>query len=92
MPRKDRILLFIDEYMQAQGCAPAIREICANEEIKTTSLVYRHLLRLEKRGLIYRAYRFKSRSVRFTDEGKAYVKALRQALLADEKQTHGNEA
>ncbi|MEW3487309.1 LexA DNA binding domain protein, partial [Enterococcus entomosocium] len=22
MPRKDRILLFIDEYMQAQGCAP----------------------------------------------------------------------
>lgn len=49
MPRKDRILLFIDEYMQAQGCAPTIREICANEEIKTTSLVYRHLLRLEKR-------------------------------------------
>lgn len=34
MPRKDRILLFIDEYMQAQGCAPTIREICANEEIK----------------------------------------------------------
>ncbi|MGM0096396.1 hypothetical protein IGI69_001584 [Enterococcus sp. DIV1083b] len=88
MPRKDRILLFIDEYMQAQGCAPTIREICANEEIKTTSF---HLLRLEKRGLIYRAYRFKSRSVRFTDEGKAYVKVLRQALLADEKQTHGNE-
>ncbi|MFT0131606.1 LexA family protein [Candidatus Enterenecus avicola] len=79
MPRKDRILLFIDDYMQEQGCAPTIREICANEEIKTTSLVYRHLLRLEKRGLIYRAYRYKSRSVRFTDEGNAYVKALRQA-------------
>ena len=73
MPRKDRILLFIDEYMQAQGCAPTIREIC-----------YRHLLRLEKRGLIYRAYRFKSRSVRFTDEGKAYVKVLRQAQANEE--------
>ena len=69
MPRKDRILLFIDEYMQAQGCAPTIREICANEEIKTTSLVYRHLLRLEKRGLIYRAYRFKSRSFYRRREG-----------------------
>jgi repressor LexA len=47
-------------------------------------LVYRHLLRLEKRGLIYRAYRFKSRSVRFTDEGKAYVKVLRQAQANEE--------
>lgn len=34
--------------------------------------------------MIYRAYRFKSRSVRFTDEGKAYVKVLRQAQANEE--------
>lgn len=85
MPRKDRILLFIDEYMQAQGCAPTIREICANEEIKTTSLVYRHLLRLEKRGLIYRAYRFKSRSVRFTDGREGLCQSVATSTFSRRK-------
>ena len=73
MPRKDRILLFIDEYMQAQGCAPTIREICANEEIKRP-LWFIVICCVSKKRPNYRAYRFKSRSVRFTDEGRPMSK------------------
>lgn len=82
MLRRDRIIVFIDTYMREQGCSPTVREICASEGIKTTSLIHRHLVRMEKRGLIYRERRFKSRGLHFTDKGRAYVLAIKEAELA----------
>jgi len=79
MLRRDRIIVFIDSYMREQGCSPTAREICANEGIKTTSLIHRHLVRMEKKGLIYRERRFQSRGLRFTDKGRAYVSEVKAA-------------
>ena len=72
MIRRDSDLIFIDAYQQEQKRAPSIREICAHEGIKSTSLIHRHLLRMENRGLITREKFPKSRTLRLTEAGNNY--------------------
>ena len=79
MIRRDRILFFIDAYQQEQKRAPSIREICANEGIKSTSLIHRHLLRMENRGLITREKFPKSRTLRLTEAGNNYLTELQKS-------------
>jgi len=77
MIRRDRILFFIDAYQQEQKRAPSIREICAHEGIKSTSLIHRHLLRMENRGLITRE-KF-PRTLRLTEAGNNYLTELQKS-------------
>ncbi len=48
------ILLFIKNHIKFKGYPPAIREICDNLNIKSTSTVHGHILKLEKKGYIRR--------------------------------------
>ena len=50
--KEDRILEFIKTFIQARGYCPTVREIQAEFQISTTSLVYHYLTALEVRGLV----------------------------------------
>jgi SOS-response transcriptional repressor LexA len=81
MTRRDRILLFIDTCLREKKRAPSIREICAHEGIKSTSLIHRHLLRLEECGLITREKFPKARALCLTEFGCSYLMELQKSVL-----------
>ena len=49
---KERVYNFLVEYIQKNGYAPSIREICAGTYLSSTTSVYNHLLTLEDEGKI----------------------------------------
>ena len=56
-PRGDmqsRILTYIEQEIKTRGYAPSVREIGEAVGLKSTSTVHGHLMRLEKKGLLYR--------------------------------------
>lgn len=56
-PRNDtqaRILAYIEKATLQKGYPPSVREICDATGLKSTSTVHGHLIRLEKKGLLYR--------------------------------------
>ena len=56
-PRGDtqaRILAYIEKATLQKGYPPSVREICDATGLKSTSTVHGHLIRLEKKGLLYR--------------------------------------
>lgn len=56
-PRGDsqaRILEYIQKYTSQKGYPPSVREICNATGLRSTSTVHGHLIRLEKKGLLYR--------------------------------------
>lgn len=56
-PRGDtqaRILAYIEKSTLQKGYPPSVREICEATGLKSTSTVHGHLIRLEKKGLLYR--------------------------------------
>lgn len=60
MPRRphgdtqQRILDYIEKYIEVNGYAPSVREIGQAVDLKSTSTVHGHLNRLEKKGLLHR--------------------------------------
>ena len=55
-PRGDtqaRILAYIEKATLQKGYPPSVREICDATGLKSTSTVHGHLIRLEKKGLLY---------------------------------------
>ena len=49
-----KILAYIEKATLQKGYPPSVREICAATGLKSTSTVHGHLIRLEKKGLLYR--------------------------------------
>lgn len=49
-----RILAYIEKATLQKGYPPSVREICDATGLKSTSTVHGHLIRLEKKGLLYR--------------------------------------
>lgn len=60
MPRRphgdtqQRILDYIENYIEVNGYPPSVREIGQAVDLKSTSTVHGHLNRLEKKGLLHR--------------------------------------
>ena len=51
---QERILAYIEKATLQKGYPPSVREICEATGLKSTSTVHGHLIRLEKKGLLYR--------------------------------------
>ena len=49
-----KILAYIQKATLQKGYPPSVREICDATGLKSTSTVHGHLIRLEKKGLLYR--------------------------------------
>ena len=49
-----KILAYIGKATLQKGYPPSVREICDATGLKSTSTVHGHLIRLEKKGLLYR--------------------------------------
>lgn len=61
------ILKFIKDTVTAKGYPPAVREICEAVDLKSTSTVHGHLMKLEKKGYIKRDPT-KPRAIEILDE------------------------
>lgn len=48
----DKVLAFMQEYIEDNGYPPTVREICSQCEIKSTATAYYYLEKLKSRGLI----------------------------------------
>lgn len=75
MPRRpngdtqQRILEYIEKYIEDNGYPPSVREIGQAVDLKSTSTVHGHLNRLEKKGLLHRKA-MKPRTIDVTREDK----------------------
>ena len=75
MPRRphgdtqQRILDYIEKYIEVNGYAPSVREIGQAVDLKSTSTVHGHLNRLEKKGLLHREA-MKPRTIDVTREDR----------------------
>ncbi len=63
--RQERVLKFMYEYTQENGFIPAIREICDDTQINSTSLVIYYMKQLEELGYLIKSP-VKSRAYRLT--------------------------
>ncbi len=73
-PRGDtqaRILAYIEKATIQKGYPPSVREICDATGLKSTSTVHGHLIRLEKKGLLYRDS-MKPRAISVPTDHKKY--------------------
>ena len=52
--KQRKIFYYIKEYIESKGYPPTVRDICGAVNLKSTSTVHGHLVRLEKKGLIRR--------------------------------------
>lgn len=50
---RKKIYDYIVKYMTNNGYSPSVRDICQGTNLKSTSTVYRHLLKLEQMGKIH---------------------------------------
>lgn len=64
---QDRIMDFIRSEIKTKGYPPTVREIGDAVGLKSTSTVHGHLMRLEKKGLIYR-HSMTSRTMELLDD------------------------
>ena len=51
---QERVLAYIQSEIRERGYAPSVREIADAVGLRSTSTVHGHLMRLEKKGLLYR--------------------------------------
>ncbi len=81
MPRRphgdtqQRILDYIEKYVEVNGYAPSVREIGQAVDLRSTSTVHGHLSRLEKKGLLRREA-MKPRTIDVHREEKPLMKKL----------------
>ncbi len=64
--RENKILLFMKDYIQKNGFAPSVRDICTGLNIKSTSTVHKDMANLEKQGYISKSHT-KSRALNVED-------------------------
>ena len=64
--RAEEMLAFLRDYIQTEGMAPSVREICEGTGIRSTSTVHRYLHDLEQQGKI-RMLAGKNRAITVTD-------------------------
>ena len=50
--RRNRILLYITAYVEQNGFAPSVRELCSMSGYRSTATVHRYMKQLESEGLI----------------------------------------
>lgn len=72
---QQRILEYIEKYMETNGYSPSVREIGQAVGLKSTSTVHGHLNRLEKKGLLHREA-MKPRTIDLTREDKPVLKRM----------------
>jgi repressor LexA len=53
--RQADLLRYLKEFIQANGYAPSVREICSAMGVKSTNGVIEHLKELQRKGRIWRA-------------------------------------
>ena len=81
MPRRpngdtqQRILDYIENYIEVNGYPPSVREIGQAVDLKSTSTVHGHLNRLERKGLLHREA-MKPRTIDVTREDKPQMMKL----------------
>ncbi|MBQ4640142.1 MAG: transcriptional repressor LexA [Clostridia bacterium] len=81
MPRRphgdtqQRILDYIEKYVDVNGYAPSVREIGQAVDLRSTSTVHGHLSRLEKKGLLRREA-MKPRTIDLHREDKPVARKL----------------
>lgn len=81
MPRRphgdtqQRILDYIEKYVDVNGYAPSVREIGQAVDLRSTSTVHGHLSRLEKKGLLRREA-MKPRTIDVHREDKPVARKL----------------
>lgn len=51
----DRVLKFFEEYIEENGYAPSVRDVCAKLNIKSTATAYGYIQRLQERGDLVKA-------------------------------------
>lgn len=66
-----KILAYIEKATLQKGYPPSVREICEATGLKSTSTVHGHLIRLEKKGLLYRDS-MKPRAISVPADHQAY--------------------
>ena len=66
-----KILAYIEKATLQKGYPPSVREICEAIGLKSTSTVHGHLIRLEKKGLLYRDS-MKPRAISVPADHQAY--------------------
>lgn len=66
-----KILAYIEKATLQKGYPPSVREICKATGLKSTSTVHGHLIRLEKKGLLYRDS-MKPRAISVPADHQAY--------------------
>ena len=81
MPRRphgdtqQRILDYIENYVDVNGYPPSVREIGQAVDLKSTSTVHGHLTRLEKKGLLHREA-MKPRTIDIVRDDKPVMEKL----------------
>ena len=73
--KQEKILAFLNEYMEDNGYAPSVREICAAVGLKSTATVSYHLTDLKKQGRI-QADSSKRRCISLPNSQKGKVPVL----------------
>ena len=68
--KQEKILQFLNTYIEDNGYAPSVREICAAVGLKSTATVSYHLNELKRRGLI-EGDSTKRRAISLPDSRKA---------------------
>lgn len=75
-----KILAYIEKATLQKGYPPSVREICEATGLKSTSTVHGHLIRLEKKGLLYRDS-MKPRAISVPADHQAYRTDMIQVPL-----------
>ena len=72
---QQRILDYIEKYIEVNGYSPSVREIGQAVDLKSTSTVHGHLNRLEKKGLLHREA-MKPRTIDVTRNDRPQVERI----------------
>lgn len=72
---QQRILDYIENYIEVNGFPPSVREIGQAVDLKSTSTVHGHLNRLEKKGLLHRKA-MKPRTIDVTREDRPQMQKV----------------
>src|SRR5690606_18533183 len=65
--RQSVVLEFLKQYINNNGIAPTVAEICRNFKLKSTNAAHQHLVALERKGYIDRGGKGQSRYIKIID-------------------------
>ena len=79
--RQKEIWDYLAAYVEEHGYAPTLEEICAHFGLSSLATVHKHLINLERKGLITRTWN-RSRAIEFTPP-ESSVEAIELPLLGE---------